>query len=67
MLMSINEKGFNSNEVMLTPVIPILKKMGFEEQTDGQWLDLICETFKMPLEKLPARQIKWLLTGIMEI
>ncbi len=66
-LMNINEKGFNSNEVILAPVIPLLKKMGFEEQTDGEWLNLLCETLKMPFEKLPAKQVKWLLTGVMDI
>lgn len=66
MLLSINEKGFNCNEVMLTPVIPLLKKMGFDEQSDGAWLDLLCETFKMSFEQIPARQVKWLITGVLE-
>jgi hypothetical protein len=64
-LMAINEKGFESSENIVTPIIPILKIMGFEK-TNGEWMDIVCEGLKTPLENICPKQLKWYITGILE-
>jgi hypothetical protein len=65
-LISINEKGFKSDESLLTPVIPILRKMGYDDKTNGEWIDIVCEMLNSSFEEINSRQLKWLITGIME-
>jgi len=65
LFVSINERGFDNNDTVITPVIPILKKMGIEK-TDGEWTDLVCQSFNLPLEQIQAKQLKWIITGVLE-
>jgi len=66
LLISINERGFSSDETLITPVIPVLKKMGYDDKTSGEWIDIVCQSLNLSFEDINPKHLKWLVTGIME-
>jgi hypothetical protein len=65
-LMMISEKGFNSREYLLTPVIPVMKELNLNLPSDEELAIVICQALNTTPDKISPKELQWYLTGELE-